>query len=298
LHGNLFVDAGGVDGDEIDRLVDDAYDDNLAQGRVVTPAFADDVATGALKNQLDHMTEGVTTEYGNEILDDIALEEMLRGEFESTKEMLGRELSPVAMPSPEDFMAAGIDLKAIMEEFAEMDAKDMGPMLVISQINMSGPRWKQIFTSLTKDKSIPNNPLQEHTNYRVGHSHGLIIPSFPNDHVWQEIRQDAKQQILHGPQAVPSLNVIQDPDNPSFDIPWTIRVLPTSNDALYRRPHPTIDEYLTMQARLVQEGDGVLMGRYRLAGIARNSTTLYSQPFGEWKSASGVVEISMTRISR
>jgi hypothetical protein len=297
LQGNLFVDAGAVDDDDIDNAIDAAYEDNLAAGRIVSPEFVDDTAKDALASQLDSMPRHAESERLFDRLG-IEMEEILRDEFASTRRMLEREHGSVSVPTPEDFRSGGVDLEVLMEEFAEMDAKDMGPMLVISQINMSGPRWKQIFTSLTKDASIADNPLKEHENYRTGHKHGLDVPSFPNDSTWQAIRHDAKREILFGPQHLLIMNVVQDPDNPSFDIPWTIRVLPTTDLGRHARPYPTIDEYLTMQARLVQEGEGPIMGRYRLAGVSREATDARYQPYGGWNPAEGIVEISKVRLVR
>jgi hypothetical protein len=158
------------------------------------------------------------------------------------------------VPPPFDVMTlakAGIDPLHLGNEYNRMHQEGRQPELVLSPLLLA-QQWRNIYTALTADTTIPNNPLKEQDD-----GHGLYI----NDEV-----NAAWDDLNFIPGGVPVINT-----DTIAAAPWTLRVIPgtpkptqTNIDhngnykdgtQLPNVAHPTVNEYLTLQATLIQNGE-------------------------------------------
>jgi hypothetical protein len=158
------------------------------------------------------------------------------------------------VPPPFDVMTlakAGIDPLHLGNEYNRMHQEGRQPELVLSPL-MTSSQWRNVYRRLTADTAIPNNPLKEQDD-----GHGLYI----NDEV-----NAAWDDLNFIPGGVPVINT-----DTIAAAPWTLRVIPGTpkptqtnidHDGNYKDgtqlpnvAHPTVNEYLTLQATLIQNGE-------------------------------------------
>ena len=151
---------------------------------------------------------------------------------------------------------AGIDPMHLANEYNRMHQEGYQPELALAPL-LTAQQWRNIYTALTADPSIPNNPLKEQSD-----GHGLWI----NDEVnaaWGDLKFSSV------PEGVPVIK-----KDTLAAASWTLRIIPGTpkpslmnidhsgnykdgNGQEAQLPgvaHPTVNEYLTLQAIRIQSG--------------------------------------------
>lgn len=193
----------------------------------------------------------------------------------------------LTVPSPEQLAESGVDFARLSSEYERMTDEGLQPEIVIAPQNLSLDNAKALYSALRQNSAIPNNPLK-----RQDDGDGLWV-SDDVASVWNALVSDEANQ----PQ-------LPDGTKPPFYLDglrhaWMIRLIPgtdrptdtnvdhTTNDAV----HPTIAEYLTLQATRIQSGETPvdsntytwLNGTFEDNGLA---------PDGLWFSDRGQVVVS------
>jgi hypothetical protein len=179
---------------------------------------------------------------------------------------------------------AGADPLHLGNEYNRMHQEGHQPELVLSP-RLPSAQWRNVYTSLTADPAIPNNPLKEQDD-----GHGLYI----NNEV--EAAWDNLDFVPEG------VLVIND---------WTLRLIPgtpkpTQMDIDHAGNykdgsgqimqfqgvgHPTVNEYLTLQAIRIQSGQSPIDAQTWswLDGTFGNNGS--RAPDGRWNSGRGRVVV-------
>ncbi len=207
-----------------------------------------------------------------------ALHPEFKHTFASTEKLFARiGLTP---PTAEELTGSGIDLSHLADVYETMQANSLEPRIVLSPTTLSIDQAKDLFNDLTSDKTIPNNPLQQRED-----GNGLFINPDVTKH-WSE---------LTSPDLLPNdLPIHTSADGTS----WSIRIIPgtpepTHTNIAHNNPaypdKPTITEYLSLQANLIQEGQQPIdAGFYTwLQGTFGDNGSF--APLGRWGSYDGQV---------
>lgn len=130
---NLFEQPNDFDTD-IDTLLDDAYAENLAAGRVMSNEFANQVATDALHTQLDAMQDKSETSAKSLTVHEINDKE-IRGQFfwAFTHAREALTYNGEKPPNPKEFHdLAGIDFGRLAATYKDMQEHNLDPQIVIA----------------------------------------------------------------------------------------------------------------------------------------------------------------------
>lgn len=174
--------------------------------------------------------------------------------FQDTQALFKRVYLDV--PTPMNFDWEGVDFESISRVWDRMEKDAMTPEIIITP-HLSAEQWFDIYENLAHDRSINSNPLA--TRQQLGSAAdnelrpGLLITNEVQEN-WREFDYVAQT----------STPTVETEDSEHFPIAWTIRIVeggsraqamdkpysPRSDDYL------SLSEYLTLQARRVQEGYG------------------------------------------
>ena len=223
--------------------VEYAYAKNVEAGRVVDDTFAGDVAVDSLADILKHSVKNEAERSIIEGFDAIANPDT-REAFGNTfnlEETLFERVG-LTVPHAEVFTEAGVDFVELAAKYEKMLNDGLEPAVVIAPYHGSLDTWKNLYNALAKDSS--STITQRHSN------NGIMVDGGVES---QWTRLDSLP-INAYPTAVTN--------GYSHDIPWTIRVIPCSEapskfNINYRADnalHPSIAEYLTLQATRAQSG--------------------------------------------
>jgi len=210
----------------------------------------------------------------------------VRDSFEQTwdqAEQLFERISLVP-PDPEQFETAGVDFARLANEYERMKDEGLEPEIVIAPQNLSLEDAKRLYAHLTDDTAIPNNPLKQQSD-----GNGLWV----NDDVaaaWNTL-------VSTAPRDTDGIEPPHHLDNGGYA--WTIRLIPgtdkptdtnvdhATNDAV----HPTMSEYLTLQATRIQTGRPPVDGSTYtwLNGTFGDGNG--QAPRGRWDSGDGQVRV-------
>ena len=222
--------------------VEDAYQRNVEAGRVVSDEFTGDVAKKSLKDLLQRETEEIEKSSIESFatIEDKDTKEDFEIAFQDTELLFSR--ATLETPSPAEFKEAGVDFADLARKYIEMVRSNLDPQIVIAPVHGDYEVWEGLFKGLADDSSIPANPL------RQGKDRGLYIA------------EDIKKAWWHldtAPKDDTPVVYIEDGQWPD-GVQWTIRLIPEGADSVrskhWKSKHPTIAEYLTLQANIIKKG--------------------------------------------
>lgn len=149
----------------------------------------------------------------------------------------------LSTPSAEQLAESGVDFAALGAAHERMERDGLEPRLVLAP-SIRPDEWQDLYRDLESDTGV-----NAHGRIKNG---GLYI----NDNV-----ASAWTELSAVPDTVPAAIV---PDNEGYRTKWTLRLVPGTNrptetnvahnDARYP-DKPTVNEYLTLQADLLQSGE-------------------------------------------
>lgn len=234
---------------------------------------------------------------GSETLDMIANQEV-RAAFERSIAESGMlyERIGVITPSIAELVLGGIDFTDLASIYQAEDDARYTPELVLAPVDLPLSRAKNLFLGLCRDITIPNNQLKKN---------GLLVTGQIADN-WAR---------LTGPSVLPNTRLIA---SAAEDRLWSLRIMPGTPYAVetgvnhagedenglptVSPDHPTILEYLTLQALRIQAGnklldargeDGTwLAGKFEYAGNVRAACGGFSD--GEVRLRYGTIHNTRT----
>lgn len=247
---NVFEDPGAFD-TEIDDLIDGAYAENEAAGRVVTDEFVDEVGKKSLQQTLDEKQKSEFTpsfytspELKNLFPDDPEMAEIYSRAFDAHMRVFTPEGIPIPTHDIHE-LDQTLRLRAMAEIYRDLEAEGAEPMFVLSPNQLVPPfQWKQIYDYIART-DLPENPLGE--------------PGFPPlEFIHPKIEQNWRAL---------SQKEIGCPDIDG----WTLRVMPTNREYNMSKSDetpvideifmPTIPEFLTAQAVRIMQGLPPVLGK-------------------------------------
>ncbi|HUC96113.1 MAG TPA: hypothetical protein VMR16_00395, partial [Candidatus Saccharimonadales bacterium] len=248
-------------------------------------------------------TKGVIEGSGLEQVSNPDIKRNFETAFEGTEQLFAR--ISLTTPTPEEFVSVGVDFVSLGEKFERMKSEDLEPILVITPnlpltdggpIRISSQDWVSLYSAMTRDTTIPNNPLNIQND-----SEGLWINSdvrvSANDLLKQEeervLYANDIHMVSHGASFKPG------------DVYWTVALLPTTDnpqglntpradyeavDDPKKSKLSTISQYLTLQAIRIQSGQSpVDTDTYSWLHGTFNGGT--QAPYGDWSSGNGLVYV-------
>ena len=244
-----------------------------------------DLGALAAATALHHEQTGRLEQPKTEGLDSIE-NPAVRDSFEQTWDQVEHLFERISLlpPDPEQFDAAGVNFAHLAAEYERMEDEGLAPEIVIAPQNLSLEEAKRLYADLSDDTTIPNNPLQ-----RQSDGNGLYINDSVAD-AWDAL-------VSSAPQSADGTEPPHHLDSGGYA--WTIRLIPdtteptdtdvdhTTNDAI----HPTMSEYLTLQATSIQAGRTPIDGSTYtwLNGTFGDSNG--RAPDGYWDSGRGQVSV-------
>ncbi len=259
--------------------VDDAYERALlAQG---------ELASGVGSVALDNLIDGdvaAAREQGNLVgggLEAVSNPDT-RATFGETltqsEQLFGR--IGITVPTPEHLAANGVDFTTLGAVHERMSAEGLEPRLVLAP-SLNTSDWQQLYSNLRADGTIVGNPLKNQIDGDGLYIEDRII------NTWDD---------LNGvPDNVPV--TLDTAINGSCN--WTLRLLPGTNrpsetNIAHNDPNypdkPTVHEYLTLQANLLQAGEAPIDDSTWtwLDGTLENDS---QAPNGRWYQDEGQVRL-------
>lgn len=192
----------------------------------------------------------------SDTLDMIASQEV-RAAFEqniAASGMLYERIGVIA-PTIAELVLGGIDFTDLASIYQAEDDARYTPELVLAPVDLPLSRAKNLFLGLCRDANIPNNRLEKN---------GLFVAGQVADN-WAR---------LTGPSVLPNARLIA---SVAEDRLWSLRIMPGTPYAVetgvnhagedknglpaVSPDHPTILEYLTVQALRIQAGNKLLDAR-------------------------------------
>ena len=251
--------------------VEAAYRDNLSRIPTAEDTTAGELSAKSLASKIKDATAGASdiNKIGVndlELIFNAETKQAFANSFEVAEKLFIR--SGYAAPTPEQCVQADIDLAALGHAYETMQADALEPEVVLSPI-LTLSSWRMLYQELTMDTVV-------NANHRL-EDDGLFIS--------QDI-VDAWNEFVVPPMDVPVIA----PDSTSPL--WTLRVIPgvvelvtTSvehdhNDSA----HPSIGEYLTLQAMRLETGRPLIdnhSATWLNAVVVRNSHYTCA-PIGSW----------------
>lgn len=228
---NPFAQPEAIDGGQTARDIAAVYEAN----RRSKPDASYEIGAVAMKDVI--AAEAVQTREtpGLEVFQGLCEYEAFEDAFASSTKMFNRV--GLIVPSPQEFIDAGVDFQRLAEFYTHME----NPEIVIAPWGVVKDIWWDLYEALIKDKSILNHPLK---------GTGLAISD------------DARNRWEHfESQTLADSRSNEKEHQYMLDYRWSIRLIsgqdtPPNKGELVRimSKHPTINEYLALQARRIQDG--------------------------------------------
>ena len=195
--------------------------------------------------------------------------------FAAAEELFG--LIGITIPTLEECVVAGVDLQAIGSAYEQMKLDELEPEVVLSP-NLSLDKWRELYQDLVHSTASSNGCLKD-----VGlQVHSEVIAC------WQELAMPDEDVPVIAPS--------------SMKHSWTLRLIPGTDSptdtgithSYNQSVHPTVGEYLTAQAILIQANLEPLDSGHTytwLNGTFHGKFNLLSTPYGNWGDGVGRVNI-------
>lgn len=230
--------------------VNDAYQRNVEAGRVVSDEFTDGVAVESLADLL-HYNAAVESHQ----LDSLSMENIESFEiyncfekaFADAEKLFAR--NKLEVPEPDEFARAGVNFRELAKKYQDMMDANQQPQIVIAPAHGVLNLWMDLYFDLAHDATLANNMLNKN-NY----SSALVVDNTIANN-WSLIDTTPLSR-----QSNPIVAVDRPSDNLLMDVPWTIRLISANLDPdvdlsyTDTQNKPTVAEYLTLQATLIQNG--------------------------------------------
>lgn len=185
---------------------------------------------------------------------DVIVDESIRAVFEQSiadAAAVSRRIGFIA-PTVEE-LGQVVDFASLAESYRlEEEARNM-PQLVLAPANLSVAQAKELFSHLRQDATIPNNPLEVRDDHDGLVISPLVERRWPT--LWAQITApDSHLFALAGSEEAWSFRMIS-----STQTPRTVDVTHDGQDSngfpvILPINHPTVSEYLMLQAMLIQSG--------------------------------------------
>jgi len=234
-------------------------------------------AATALRNEQSG-TINLPPNEGLEVIANKNIKQAFETAFDTSQQVF--DYISMTVPSPEQFHEAGVDFARIADEYEHMENEGLEPQLVVAPHHGSLDTWQDLYTSLTED---PATPLKKQSD-----GNGLWV-SDDVANAWADLDKL--------PDDIPLPVVTMDDYSKYMDVSWTLRIIPGTNKPTNTNVdhdtnnavHPTIAEYLTMQAARFQNAEQPVDGD---SWTWLNGTFGSGRaPCGRWGSGRGQVYV-------
>ena len=197
--------------------------------------------------------------------------------FDNTQQLFDR--IGLELPSPEQFSGAGVDFAHLGAEFERMEDEGLQPKIIATVHGLGASVWRTLYENLQNDSIVNRDGTIKNG--------GLYIDSTVAEN-WNKLDQ-VPPTVLGVPYTGTNTHTAH--------AAWTIRLVPGTDrptntnvdHAVNNGTHPTITEYLTLQANCLQE---------RRPPIDSNTWTWLNgtfgngqAPLGAWLSDYGQVRV-------
>ena len=259
---------------DIAARVEHAYNRNVDSGRVPSGVFTDDVSVVGLEGVVKKVTKEAKASNGAyatsfDQLVSLDTKRAFETSFEIAKQIFDR--INLAIPTVEECALAGIDLGALGEAYEQMQADGLEPAIVLAP-NLDLVSWHDIYKDLEEDIAVNRDDHIENG--------GLSVDNIV-DGEWAK--------LVTPPNDVPVVSAHDGEHS------WTLRLIPSTPqpaetvvDHDYNEAaHPTISEYLSLQAaRLQTSQDPLDADRYTWLNnsTVRAGNHIIQAPVGYWES--------------
>ena len=280
--------------------VEYAYAKNVEAGRVVDDTFAGDVAVESLASKISKEASRSSMnqlEYSAlEAIDNPETLKAFEDMFRIEKALFDR--IDIDLPTPDE-LETTFDFARLAGIYERMKEKGLEPRIVLAPIaNDYDFFWRNLYNQLGNDNS---NSL----SYE-----GLIINNEIKS-LWSELADIPSNQIdAYNNKNFPYY-LKRSPSGDSTV--WTLRLFPGTNRApniphvsvpFSEQNHPTIEEYLTMQATILQDAgtpvDSIdtndVHGSTWLSGHFPDSIRTTAAPYGYWDEISHSIKIDYWKV--
>ena len=270
IHKNAFTP-------ELVTKVAEAYDRNQKNR---AGAFADDISARSLADVIKANIAGAknrdsATRAGFDQLSNLHTREIFESSFAMSDQLFSR--IGLTIPTPEQCIDAGINLGIVGTVYERMSKSGLKPEIVLSPV-LSIDSWLKLYGNLEYYNTASMIGLLRNEVL-------FIAPSAARS--WDELT------IL--PSCVPAI------DSCDADITWSLRLIPGTSeptvpevDHLYNHgTHPTVSEYLSLQANRLQVGQDPIDCRSNtwLNGQYTDRFGTRYAPMGFWNSVERSVGI-------
>ena len=258
-----------------------AYRRNVEVG-LVDSASAGEVGVRSLADKIKENTASVKSKGGTEFSSLTGFDQIknpdTRRAFETSFTATDQLFSHLNIITPvaEECVGAGIDLVALGTTYERMFAEGLQPEVVLSPV-LDVNNWRMLYDELANTNSTISNHLR----------HGGLAVYKGVTAEWTSL-----VKIPEGVPVIPSRGGV-----PS----WTLRLIPGTpsptavdvNHNYNQAVHPTLNEYLTLQATCLQAGQEPLdhFADTWLSGSYSIGASFPRAPTGYWYSLGGQVKV-------
>lgn len=240
--------------------VNRAYQRNVEAGRVVSDEFTDGVAVESLADVLHQ--KGAVEANGRSEMSGILFQEIENQEtlaqFESAFRDTARLFDRIGegIPRPEDFESIGVDFGELAKKYELMQQYGREPQIVIAPHRESFAVWVDLYDALMKDDGLKWSYARDDNELSIYIGDGVLK-------AWKDLNMayDANPYL-------PTLRTEAAGTMKDEWVGWSVRLIPTAKkpDGLtdgYDADggvHPTVTEYLTLQALRIQSNQKPIGG--------------------------------------
>lgn len=202
----------------------------------------------------------------------------------------------IKRPTVPQLEQRGVNFSWLEAIWEEMEADGMEPQLVVAPHFHVPYPWDELYNNLACDKSLQR---------QGGVTQSSLLPFVKDIHIDHDLRRASNfnwQEVDHAPysnengELIPRVSVF----NSSYvsQIDWTVRVIAGTAEPTMMGEglgedldHPTISEYLTLQALKIQKGERI-MDEYSFTWLAGTFNRGEAAPVGTFVSDKGFVSIT------
>ena len=263
-----------------------AYKHNVECGLMPSTDLADSVSVQSLGNLIKNATVEArdTNKPGLcefSMLENPEMIKVFESSFKASEALF--DLIDIAIPTPEECIVAGIDIKELAFCYSKMETDGLKPELVLSP-NLDASTWCELYEELVNEPAVVRYD-------RLKGEGGLRLQPLVTEN-WDELTEPDSTVL-----AITSDNV----ENPYS---WTLRLIPGTVDPTEvgvghshnQAVHPTIGEYLTLQATLIRANleplDSDTTYTWLNGSYISHFTNTAIAPYGNWGPITGIVNIN------
>lgn len=230
--------------------------------------------------------------------------------FEKAFALSERLVSHIGLsaPTPEQMVSVGVNLQYLAEQFALMEQEEgVAPHVVLAPHGLGKQNWLAMIKEIATDKTIPNNPLDQHPLsdiIKVRDVYGLSISPEITDDIWHNLDQASTFTTTPALNILPTYKCI----NGLLNIEWTLRLIsarerpmqlgkPYQNIQKLSIEHQTLVEGLTDKFTTVLAG-GELTDRSASSWCLQPDMNAHTAPYIHWGTFSDRVCVKLADLRR